>query len=126
MHSREELGTLTLPAAFADINIPKTYSHTQSLCGLRNGQVMPEVSRFFGIIIRMFVEAGAQHHMPHFHAYYQDHVGIYDIGKSSIWLVPCRGVRNASFLPGQNFIRRSYCRTGRRCKKAVQPLRLNR
>ena len=42
---------------------------------------MPEISRFFGIIIRMFVEAGGQHHMPHFHAYYQDHVGIYDIGK---------------------------------------------
>ena len=40
---------------------------------------MPEVSRFFGIIIRMFVEAGSPHHWPHFHAYYQDHVGIYDI-----------------------------------------------
>ncbi len=40
---------------------------------------MPEVSRFLGIIIRMFVEAGGQHHMPHFHAYYQDDVGIYDI-----------------------------------------------
>jgi hypothetical protein len=42
---------------------------------------MPEISRFFGIIIRMFVEAGGQHHIPHFHAYYQDQVGIYDIGK---------------------------------------------
>jgi hypothetical protein len=42
---------------------------------------MPEISRFFGIIIRMFVEAGGQHHIPHFHAYYQQHVGIYDIGK---------------------------------------------
>jgi Domain of unknown function (DUF4160) len=42
---------------------------------------MPEVSRFFGIIIRMFVEAGGQHHTPHFHAYYQEHVGIYDIEK---------------------------------------------
>lgn len=42
---------------------------------------MPEISRFFGIIIRMFVEAGGQHHTPHFHAYYQEHVGIYDIGK---------------------------------------------
>jgi hypothetical protein len=29
----------------------------------------------------MFVEAGGQHHMPHLHAYYQDHVGIYDIGR---------------------------------------------
>jgi hypothetical protein len=42
---------------------------------------MPEVSRFFGIIIRMFVEAGGQHHTPHFHAYYQEYVGIYGIEK---------------------------------------------
>ena len=27
----------------------------------------------------MFVEAGGQHHMPHFHAYYQEQVAIYDI-----------------------------------------------
>lgn len=42
---------------------------------------MPEVSRFFGIIIRMFVEAGGQHYTPHFHAYYQNDVGIYGIAK---------------------------------------------
>ncbi len=40
---------------------------------------MPEISRFFGIVIRMFVEAGEQHHRPHFHAYYQEFVGIYAI-----------------------------------------------
>jgi len=40
---------------------------------------MPEISRFFGIIIRMYVEAGGAHHTPHFHAYYQDDVGIYGI-----------------------------------------------
>lgn len=34
---------------------------------------MPELSRFFGIVIRMFVEAGEPHHRPHFHAYYQEH-----------------------------------------------------
>jgi hypothetical protein len=33
---------------------------------------MPEISRFFGIIIRMFPELGAPHHRPHFHAAYQD------------------------------------------------------
>ena len=38
---------------------------------------MPELSRFFGIIIRMYVEAGAPHHKPHFHAYYQNNVGIF-------------------------------------------------
>lgn len=37
---------------------------------------MPEISRFFGIVIRMFVETGERHHRPHFHAYYQGHVGI--------------------------------------------------
>jgi len=40
---------------------------------------MPEISRFFGIIIRMFSETGAQHHVPHLHAYYQDHKATYRI-----------------------------------------------
>ena len=40
---------------------------------------MPELSRFFGIIIRMYMEAGVPHHKPHFHAYYQDEVAIYGI-----------------------------------------------
>ena len=40
---------------------------------------MPEISRFFGIIIRMFAEAASPHHVPHFHAYYQEAVGIFSI-----------------------------------------------
>ena len=40
---------------------------------------MPEISRFFGIIIRMFAEAAAPHHRPHLHAFYQDDVGIFAI-----------------------------------------------
>jgi hypothetical protein len=40
---------------------------------------MPEIARFLGIIIRMYAEAGHQHHSPHFHAYYQDAVAIYNI-----------------------------------------------
>ena len=40
---------------------------------------MPELSRFFGIIILMYWEANAPHHRPHFHAYYQDGVAIYGI-----------------------------------------------
>lgn len=40
---------------------------------------MPELSRFFGIIIRMYLEAGEAHHTPHFHAYYQDTVAVYGI-----------------------------------------------
>ena len=40
---------------------------------------VPELSRFFGIIIRMYAESGAPHHMPHFHAYYQDSVGVFGL-----------------------------------------------
>jgi hypothetical protein len=40
---------------------------------------MPELSRFFGIIIRMYLEVGSPHHAPHFHAYYQDEIAIYNI-----------------------------------------------
>lgn len=40
---------------------------------------MPEVSRFYGIIIRMFTETGGQHHVPHLHAYYQNDKATYRI-----------------------------------------------
>ena len=40
---------------------------------------MPELSRFFGIVIRMFVEVGGQHHRPHFHAYYQEQAAVFAI-----------------------------------------------
>lgn len=38
---------------------------------------MPELSRFYGIIIRMFLETGSPHHRPHFHAYYEESVGVF-------------------------------------------------
>jgi hypothetical protein len=40
---------------------------------------MPELSRFFGIIIRMYRELGAPHNEPHFHAYYQEQVAVFII-----------------------------------------------
>jgi hypothetical protein len=40
---------------------------------------MPELSRFFGIIIRMYVEVGGPHHLPHFHSYYQNEVVVIGI-----------------------------------------------
>ena len=40
---------------------------------------LPEISRYFGIVVRMFVEAGAPHHRPHFHAYYQGDVGVFAV-----------------------------------------------
>ena len=38
---------------------------------------MPEISRFYGIVIRMFAEPGARHRRPHFHAIYQDMATTY-------------------------------------------------
>jgi len=38
---------------------------------------VPELSRFFGIVIRMFVEAGGPHQRPHFYAYYQDKAAVF-------------------------------------------------
>jgi hypothetical protein len=46
---------------------------------------VPELSRFYGIIIRMYVESGGPHRRPHFHAYYGDEVAIYAL--SSIELM---------------------------------------
>ena len=40
---------------------------------------MPELSRFYGIVIRMFSEVGNPHHRPHFHAYYQERVAVFAI-----------------------------------------------
>jgi hypothetical protein len=45
----------------------------------RYNLTMPELSRFFGIIIRMYMEVGSPHHLPHFHAYYQEDVGIFSL-----------------------------------------------
>ena len=36
---------------------------------------MPEISRFFGIIIRMFYD---DHNPPHFHAEYQENSAVFD------------------------------------------------
>ena len=40
---------------------------------------MPQISRFFGIIIRMFAEAGGPHHLAHFHVYYQEYEAVFGI-----------------------------------------------
>lgn len=40
---------------------------------------MPEISRFFGIIVRMYAEPGVPHHRPHVHAYYQNNIAIYSV-----------------------------------------------
>lgn len=37
---------------------------------------MPVISMFFGIIIRMYAEAGERHHKPHIHAEYSGHQAV--------------------------------------------------
>jgi hypothetical protein len=45
---------------------------------------MPELSRFFGIIIRMFSEPSERHHVPHFHAYYQENIAVFSVSPVEI------------------------------------------
>ena len=40
---------------------------------------MPELSRFYGIIIRMFSEPSERHNLAHFHAYYQEYVAVFSV-----------------------------------------------
>lgn len=42
---------------------------------------MPEISRFFGIIIRMYF---GDHNPPHFHAIYQEDTAEYDINTLTV------------------------------------------
>lgn len=43
-----------------------------------NNFVMPEISRFYGIIIKMFFKP-KEHEPAHIHALYNEYVGIFDI-----------------------------------------------
>jgi hypothetical protein len=42
---------------------------------------MPEISRFLGIIIRMYFD---DHNPPHFHAFYQNYVASFEIRTGEI------------------------------------------
>ena len=42
---------------------------------------MPEISRFYGIIVRMYF---GDHAPPHFHAFYEDEEALIDIAKLSL------------------------------------------
>lgn len=43
---------------------------------------MPEVSRFHGIIIRMYFD---DRHHPHFHAYYNEQVALFTIDPPALY-----------------------------------------
>jgi hypothetical protein len=66
---------------------------------------VPELSRFFGIIIRMFWEVGAPHHLPHFHAYYQNEVAVFEIEPIELIEGSLPRRQRPLVKPGQSFIR---------------------
>lgn len=43
------------------------------------GIVVPELSRFYGIIVTMYVEVGSPHSLPHIHAKYADKKAVYSL-----------------------------------------------
>jgi len=49
---------------------------------INNILLMPQISMFLGIIIRMFFD---DHNPPHFHASYAEHQAIIDIQKLELW-----------------------------------------
>ena len=40
---------------------------------------MPEIARFYGILIRMYSEIDSPHHKPHHHVYYQGAQAVFSI-----------------------------------------------
>ena len=77
---------------------------------------MPTISLFFGIVIRMFRETGAQHNRPHIHAVYQGFEAPFDIETGEI-------LSNAEFpenrqrlsVPGSSSTRMTCWLTGTFC-----------
>jgi Domain of unknown function (DUF4160) len=68
---------------------------------------VPELSRFFGIIIRMYQEAGERHHAPHFHAYYQEDSAIFSVEPIEMARGGYRHVSVDSSKLGLNFTNKS-------------------
>lgn len=56
---------------------------------------MPEIARFFGIVVRMYAEPGGPHHLPHIHATYQECQAVVAIGSGEVLggQLPSRALR---------------------------------
>ena len=55
------------------------FAENKQLNNKRN--VMPEISRFYGIVITMFF---SEHNPPHFHVRYMEHRALIDIANGTI------------------------------------------
>ena len=83
---------------------------------------MPEIARFFGIIIRMFAEEGQPHHRAHFHAYYQDHAAVFAVDTS---VAVCPRHSNGSWRLGRRFTERNCSTIGISCNRGSRRSRSN-
>jgi len=45
---------------------------------------MPEISRFAGIVVTMYAEAGERHNTPHFHARFGEHKAVISINDGDL------------------------------------------
>lgn len=77
---------------------------------------MPEISRFFGIIIRMFAEPAGPHHRPHFHAYYQNVAAVFAIDSLEILGGELPHGSDALWRPGPRSTEPNCSRTGTGCR----------
>jgi hypothetical protein len=74
---------------------------------------MPEISRFFGIVITMYKELGERHHRPHFHARSAEHKASFSIDPVELIAgeFPRKQQRivdaSSAMQHGQNFIRKN-------------------
>jgi hypothetical protein len=55
----------------------------------------------------MFMEARATHHMPHFHAYYQEHVGVFGLNPVELIVGDLPRTQRRLSRRGRNFTGRN-------------------
>lgn len=53
--------------------------HGKAACAAWEGAGMPELSRFYGIVITMYSEAGGNHSLPHIHVRYGNMRAVYSL-----------------------------------------------
>jgi len=70
---------------------------------------MPEISRFFGIIITIYWK---DHGIPHFHAKYQEHRAVFAIETVAYWKDSSRDEPWVWFPSGRPLIGRNCSKTG--------------
>jgi Domain of unknown function (DUF4160) len=83
---------------------------------------MPELCRFFGIIIQMYAEFGVPHRAPHFHAYYQDEAAVFGIDPIELIAGNSRVGKFGWLKPGENFTATNWLRIGCGSSRVKQPI----